>query len=39
MDLRFTATFKRHFINVPSRMQYAVVGMDRYVKKLHGGWV
>src|SRR3954468_19578866 len=37
MDLRFTATFKRHFINVPSRMQYAVAGVDRYVKNFHGG--
>lgn len=37
MDLRFTATYKRHFINVPSAMQYAAVGVDRYVKNLHGG--
>ncbi|MEO7765813.1 MAG: PorP/SprF family type IX secretion system membrane protein [Ferruginibacter sp.] len=37
MDLRFTATYKRHFVNVPSGMQYAAVGVDRYVKNLHGG--
>lgn len=37
MDLRFTATFKRHFVNLPSGMQYAAVGVDRYVKNLHGG--
>lgn len=37
MDLRFTATYKRHWINVPSDMQYAAVGVDRYVKALHGG--
>ena len=37
MDLRFTASYKRHFVNVPSSMQYAAVGVDRYVKKLHGG--
>jgi len=37
MDLRFTATYKRHFINVPSGMQYAAVGVDRYIKNLHGG--
>ena len=37
MDLRFTATFKRHFVNVPSRMQYAVAGVDRYVRNFHGG--
>ncbi|CAN5819445.1 hypothetical protein BH11BAC3_BH11BAC3_15290 [soil metagenome] len=37
MDLRFTATYKRHFVNVPSFMQYAAVGVDRYIKNLHGG--
>src|SRR4249920_2112632 len=37
MDLRFTATYKRHFVNVPSDMQYIAVGVDRYVKNLHGG--
>ncbi|MEP7108922.1 MAG: PorP/SprF family type IX secretion system membrane protein [Ferruginibacter sp.] len=37
MDLRFTATYKRHFINVPTSMQYAAVGVDRYSKNLHGG--
>jgi type IX secretion system PorP/SprF family membrane protein len=37
MDLRFTATYKRHFLNVPSSMQYAAVGVDRYIKNLHGG--
>lgn len=37
MDLRFTATIKRQWINVPSIMQYAAVGVDRYVKELHGG--
>lgn len=37
MDLRFTAAYKRHFVNVPSGMQYAAVGVDRYVKNLHGG--
>lgn len=37
MDLRFTATYKRHWINVPSNMQYAAVGVDRYIKNLHGG--
>lgn len=37
MDLRFTATYKRHFVNVPSGMQYAAVGVDRYIKNLHGG--
>jgi len=37
MDLRFTATYKRHFVNIPSSMQYAAVGVDRYVKNLHGG--
>ncbi len=37
MDLRFTATYKRQWINVPSTMQYAAVGVDRYIKNLHGG--
>ncbi|MEO6731599.1 MAG: PorP/SprF family type IX secretion system membrane protein [Ferruginibacter sp.] len=37
MDLRFTATLKRHFVNVPSSMQYAAVGVDRHIKNLHGG--
>jgi type IX secretion system PorP/SprF family membrane protein len=37
MDLRFTATYKRQFVNVPSSMQYAAVGVDRYIKNLHGG--
>lgn len=37
MDLRFTATYKRHFINVPTNMQYAAVGVDRYIKSFHGG--
>lgn len=37
MDLRFTATYKRHWINVPSNMEFAAVGADRYVKNLHGG--
>ena len=37
MDLRFTAAYKRHFVNVPSSMQYAAVGVDRYIKNLHGG--
>ncbi len=37
MDLRFTAAFKRHWINVPSAMQFAAVGVDRYIKNLHGG--
>ena len=37
LDLRFTATYKRQWINVPSIMQYAAVGVDRYVKELHGG--
>ena len=37
MDLRFTATLKRQWINVPSTMQYAAVGVDRFIKKLHGG--
>ncbi len=37
MDLRFTATYKRHFVNVPSSMQYAAVGVDRYMKNMHGG--
>ena len=37
MDLRFTATYKRQWINVPSNMQYAAVGVDRYIKNLHGG--
>ena len=37
MDLRFTATYKRHFVNIPSGMQYAAVGVDKYSKNLHGG--
>jgi type IX secretion system PorP/SprF family membrane protein len=37
MDLRFTATYKRHWINVPSNMEFAAVGVDRYVKNFHGG--
>jgi type IX secretion system PorP/SprF family membrane protein len=37
MDLRFTAAFKRHWVNVPSAMQFAAVGVDRYIKNLHGG--
>jgi type IX secretion system PorP/SprF family membrane protein len=37
MDLRFTATYKRHWINVPTNMEYAAVGVDRYMKNLHGG--
>ncbi len=37
MDLRFTATYKRHFLNVPSGMQFAAVGIDRHIKNLHGG--
>ena len=37
MDLRFSAAFKRHWINVPSAMQFAAVGVDRYLKDLHGG--
>ncbi len=37
MDLRFTATYKRQWVNVPSAMQYAAVGVDRYIKNLHGG--
>lgn len=37
MDLRFTATYKRHYININSAMQYAAVGVDKYVPKLHGG--
>lgn len=37
MDLRFTATYKRQWINVPSAMQFAAVGVDRFIKKLHGG--
>ena len=37
MDFRFTATFKRHWINVPTAMQFAAVGVDRYIKNLHGG--
>ena len=37
LDLRFTANFKRQWVNVPSIMQYAAVGVDRYIKELHGG--
>lgn len=37
MDLRFTATYKRHWLNVPSTMQFAAVGVDRYIPQLHGG--
>ncbi|MEN9570693.1 MAG: hypothetical protein RL172_1924 [Bacteroidota bacterium] len=37
MDLRFTAGYKRHWINVPTNMEYAAVGADRYIKSLHGG--
>ena len=37
MDLRFTATYKRHWINIPSNMEYAAVGVDRYIKTFHGG--
>ncbi|MFZ4057371.1 MAG: PorP/SprF family type IX secretion system membrane protein [Ferruginibacter sp.] len=37
MDLRFTANFKRHWVNIPSGMQFAAVGVDRYMKNLHGG--
>lgn len=37
MDLRFTATYKRHWINVPSNMEFAAVGVDRYIKAFHGG--
>ena len=37
MDLRFTATYKRQFLNVPSGMHYANIGADRYIKNLHGG--
>lgn len=37
MDFRFTATYKRHWINVPTNMEFAAVGMDRYIKNLHGG--
>ncbi len=37
MDLRFTATYKRHFINIPSNMEFAAVGVDRFSKTLHGG--
>jgi type IX secretion system PorP/SprF family membrane protein len=37
MDLRFTATYKRHFVNVPSNMEFMAVGLDRFIKKLHGG--
>ncbi len=37
MDLRFTGTIKKQWINVPSNMQYAAIGIDRYIKELHGG--
>ena len=37
MDLRFTATYKRHWINVPTNMEYAAVGADRFIKSFHGG--
>jgi type IX secretion system PorP/SprF family membrane protein len=37
MDLRFTVGYKRHWINVPSAMQFAALGVDRYIKNLHGG--
>lgn len=37
MDFRFTLSYKRHWVNVPSAMQYAAVGVDRYIKDLHGG--
>ncbi len=37
LDLRFTATFKRQFLNVPSPLQNAAVGVDRYIKNMHGG--
>jgi len=37
MDLRFTATYKRHWVNIPSNMEFAAVGVDRYIKNLHGG--
>ncbi|MFM2360064.1 MAG: hypothetical protein RLY16_2057 [Bacteroidota bacterium] len=37
MDLRFSANLKRHWVNVPSAMQFASVGVDRYIKPLHGG--
>lgn len=37
MDFRFTLSYKRHWVNVPSAMQYAAIGVDRYIKDLHGG--
>jgi type IX secretion system PorP/SprF family membrane protein len=37
MDLRFTATYKRQFLNVPSGMQFANIGVDKFSKNLHGG--
>jgi len=36
MDLRFTSTYKRHWINVPTNMEYAAVGADRFIKSFHG---
>jgi type IX secretion system PorP/SprF family membrane protein len=37
MDLRFSAAFKRHWINIPTAMQFASVGVDRFIRPLHGG--
>lgn len=37
MDFRFTAAYKRQWLNVPSNMEYMAFGFDRHLKKLHGG--